>query len=336
MFVINGGEIVTMEDYDFLTSTMLKIVDLDSKKNELNSKLKIAKNKVKSDEEKIRNLSKEIKKLEKEKPPVDSRSEERLEDYTAKIQKYQEEILEIKEVIQQLERDSPVEELEEKRRKKWLTLTGKRREDAGDTYTKWFWWTLWLLLIGPLISIMAIQEIGYLTGGDWSACTEEELIESASSDWADGLTEDEIAERCSETNAGVLYSLFVIIVLGGIFAWLTHSRLQKIDTIILEIDEYNAKIKFQKDAISKREQQIKSIEKDIRKRDRSWNETVKSFEKSQTKLEQYRVKLEEEELKLSKSNMKVDELKKKIADNKKLIKSFLESVNHLVPYNEHI
>ena len=71
------------------------------------------------------------------------------------------------------------------------------------------------MLIGPLISIMAIQEIGYLTGGDWSTCSEEELIESASSDWADGLTEDEIAERCSEINAGVL-TLFVIIVLGGL------------------------------------------------------------------------------------------------------------------------
>ena len=46
MFVDNGGEIMTIEDYDFLTSTMLKIVDLDSKKNGLNSKLKIAKNKV--------------------------------------------------------------------------------------------------------------------------------------------------------------------------------------------------------------------------------------------------------------------------------------------------
>ena len=336
MFVINGGEIVTMEDYDFLTSTMLKIVDLDSKKNDLNSKLKIAKNKVKSDEEKIRNLSKEIEKLEKEKPPVDSRSEERLEDYTAKIQKYQEEILEIKEVIQQLERESPVEELEEKRRKKWLTLTGKRREDDGDTYTKWFWWALWLLLIGPLISIMAIQEIGYLTGGDWSTCSEERLIESASSDWADGLTEDEIAERCSEINAFVLYWIFVTIVLGGIFAWLTHSRLQKIDAIILEIDEYNAKIKKHKLELGGRKSRIKSIEMDTRKRERSWNESVKSFEKSQTKLEKYRVKLAGEEINLSKSNMKVDELKKQISDNKKLIKSLLESVNHLVPYNEHI
>lgn len=297
--------------------------------------MKIAKDKVKSDEVIIRNLSEEIRKLEKEKPPVDNRSEGRQAGYTAKIQKYQEEILEIKEVIQQLERDSPVEELEEKRRK-WLTLTGKRRAVDGKTYTGWHWFTICSIFIGSLLFFTIAQEFGYFTGEDWPPCTQDRLDELATQESAKGLTEDELAEECRNRNAVNTNSLILMVVLGTIYALLTYSRLQTIDGIISDIDEYNAKIQIQKSEVGSRRTKISSIGMANMKRDKSWNESVKSFEKSQTKLEKYRVKLEGEEINLSKSNMKVDELKKQISDNKKLIKSLLESVNHLVPYNEHI
>jgi len=285
---------MTMKDYDFLTSTMLKIVKNDSKQKELDTSLKEAKSKVKNVEVQISKLPETIKKSEKENPPEDNSYSTFINWASGnhnRIKVLREEIIELKEEKSQLMNSSVVEDLEEQKGQ-WLTLSGKTwAEDWQNTITGW-----WVIVMVAIVAIGKIITV-----------------------WFD---ED----------------LGPVTLLFGSCGWLaiTWTRMLKIKSFQKEIDQHESNIARIQQLIDSKQAMIKSNMDKITSKENDYNNRVKKYNESVKHLERTKEQLVRERQNLLKAITYVDKIKQQIIDNKNKTKSLLESVNHLVPYNEHI
>jgi len=304
---------MTLEDYELLTDSMAEVLSLDSKKKNLEGDLKNQEKKLANDKKRYELLKEDLQGLKKK---LESNYKGDTEYYQKRIKSCKEKINFYKAQIDKLAGELSVrpteEEIEPYSTEEYVGLAAA--------------WTILTILMAVILSYDF--PLAHLVTTDLGECTDDAIVDDNDVYTWDSM--EECKHQKTVMQGSVLFVCIVIPVLTIITtrfirypARLRNMKLRD-SLYVLDAEEAPSKIK------------LENSKRNLRKWERNFSNAKNHLHTLNETIPDKSSLLAKQEKQMLKSESIVESTKNDIESAKANIQSNLNSVSHLVPYNENL